>query len=597
MVSSITDYLTAGEAYKPCFGPDGDRIACIMDRTGVPQAYLLDGDGARPRPLTTSDHDTTFAIFSPAGDELVVGEDRHGGTETQFYHYDLEDGSTTPLLDEKANYWWGGWSRDGERIAYCSNQRDGISFDVYVYDFATGTSERVYDSGGWFEVADWGPRNERLLLKRTRSAVNHDLYLLSLSDGEIVHLTPYDEPVEFQSPNWHPPTNSIYFVTDYRSETQYVARIDLETKEITEVFSDDWGFSGINVHRSGRFICGVNAEGYTELCAGRLTGPAEFDEIATADHPAGVMAEASFGPDGRRVALTLSSRVDGTNVHVFDLEDGTRRRWTDTPRQGPDTSRLVAPELIRYESHDGLEIPAFFSLPPDRDPDETVPVIVDVHGGPEDQRRPGFNDTVQFFLDNGYAVLEPNVRGSTGYGADYERLDDRHRRADAIADVGAAVEWLEAQDAVDMDRVVAHGSSYGGFVALAAAAEYPDAWAAVVEFSAIVNLVTYLENTSKWRREIREAEYGSPDTDREFLAEISPINNVEAITAPILAVHGTQDQRVPLDETRQLVAQAERNGVSVETLFLDDEGHLYKSLDARARVYRTMLDFLERTVA
>jgi dipeptidyl aminopeptidase/acylaminoacyl peptidase len=232
---------------------------------------------------------------------------------------------------------------------------------------------------------------------------------------------------------------------------------------------------------------------------------------------------------------------------------------------------FVSPTTIRVPSFDGRLIPAYWYRPSSGT--GPWPVVIDVHGGPESQRRPEFAAVTQAFLANGIAVLAPNVRGSTGYGKTYCHLDDRERRPDAVADLDAAGAWLREQRDVDPSRIAVMGQSYGGFMVLAALTTYPEAWAAGVDVVGIADFVSFLERTGPWRRKVREDEYGSLATDAELLREISPLHRAERITAPLFVIHGRNDPRVPLFEAEQIVARLRALGRDVELLVFDDEGH------------------------
>lgn len=594
MKHAVRRCIRTSHAYKPSFGPYGERLSFVTGITGNPQAWTLESPGAWPRRLTYSERDITFAIWSHTDDQLIVGEDTPGGG-TSYYLYTLSDNSMVTLVDEPDICWWGGWGPEGQRIAYASNRRRENAFDIFVLDVKTHETELVHESNGWCGVEDWAPTGDALLLKETHSEVEQDLYQLSLSDGTLTCLTTTTGPIRCDSPNWEHSTDSIYFVTDYDADTSYVAQLDVEQGDLKPVVSHDrWGIDGVNVHdETGRFVCGLNVDGYTDLLVGNITNPDAATRFESVDLPDGVMGEASFAPDGDRVALTVSSRTAGTNVHVVDLNTSQAEQWTRALPLGAPSR--VAPEIVRYESFDGLEVPAFYSVPPDADRKRPLPAIMDIHGGPEDQRRPGFVDTIGCFLESGYAVFEPNIRGSTGYGAAYETLDDGRNRMDVVEDVRLGAEWLRSRPEIDENRIVIHGASYGGFVALLTAATYPKLWAAVVEVAGITDLVTFLENTGEWRRELREAEYGSLDEDREFLESISATRRAIEIEAPVLAIHGEKDRRVPLSETEQFVETARSAGVPVETLFLE-EGHQLRSADARIEAYGAALDFLDRQI-
>jgi len=292
------------------------------------------------------------------------------------------------------------------------------------------------------------------------------------------------------------------------------------------------------------------------------------------------------------MALTVTTDAANANVHVVDLDTGDAERWTHAPTAGIPASTFVESELVRYGSFDAREIPGFLSVP-ESVPDGGAPTIVDIHGGPESQRRPSFSAVKQYFLAHGYAVFEPNVRGSTGYGRSYAALDDVEKRMDSVADIEAAAAWLADRPEVDADRLIVKGASYGGFMTLAALTEYPDLWAAGIDIVGIANFVTFLENTGSWRRSLREAEYGSLADDRALLESISPINGIDRIEAPLFVLHGENDPRVPVGEAEQVAEAAAAAGVPVRTLLFDDEGHGISKRDNRIEAYSAIVEFLD----
>jgi len=334
-------------------------------------------------------------------------------------------------------------------------------------------------------------------------------------------------------------------------------------------------------------------DGYSEVHAGKLVGD-EIERTATPHFPDGVLFDAGFSPDGERCALTLSRSDDPQNVFVLDPEGGSVAQWTDFGTLGIPRNSFRDPEIIRFESFDGREIPAYWTLPPNAEPGDT-PVIVDIHGGPQYQRQPWFYPMKQYFLQQGYAILEPNVRGSAGYGAAYAHLDDKEKRMDSVADIEAAVEWLHEQNAVDADRIVAYGRSYGGFMVLAAITEYPDLWAAAVDFVGIADFETFLENTGEWRRSHREQEYGSLD-DTDLLERISPIHEAEEISCPLFIQHGANDPRVPVGEAEQIAEKVREQGLPVETCIFEDEGHHTTSRENLVEEFERISAFLETHV-
>ena len=593
----LSRYLNVRSAYGSSFAPDG-TLAFLMNTTGVAQLWSLTEPRGWPEQRTFYDEGVSFVDYSPERPELVFGMDEGGNERAQLYRLDA-DGRVHELTGmPDAKHRWGGWSPDGERFAFASNRRDEAVFDIYVQDRdATGDdAELVRKGDGWLSVGGFSPDGRHLLVSEAHSSFDQDIYVLALDSGDLTHLTPHEGTVRYTSASWGPEGEAVYLVTDAESDTLDLARLSLDgTLEI--VRSDpEWNIDGVALDQdSGRLAYSRNVDGYNELTVGELTGPTAIETFPTPDLPGGLAGGVAWGPDAERFAVSVTGRTVNTNVFVVEAETGESEQWTAASTAGIPRETFVEPEVVRFESFDGRSIPALFSLPAGAGDGDT-PVIVDIHGGPESQRRPSFAGLTQYFLSRGYAVFEPNVRGSTGYGKAYTHLDDVEQRMDSVRDVRAGVDWLHDHPAVDPDRIVAMGGSYGGFMVLAALTEYPDLWAAGVDVVGIANFVTFLENTGDWRRELREAEYGSLDGDREFLESISPINNVDRISAPLFVLHGANDPRVPVGEAEQIAEQAAAQGVPVEKLVFDDEGHGISKRENRIEAYTAVVEFLDEHV-
>lgn len=607
----VERYLHIRRATSPTLGPSGERLAFLYDASGVPQVWTLDSPGSWPEQVTFGSERVTAVEWSPVRGELAITTDVGGNERDQLLRVGLTAGSVSRLTDHpEAIHVWGGWSHDGDRFAYAANRRDRSAFDIYVQgrDEADDAARRLLVGERELFPAGWSPDDERLVVLEVHASFDADLHVVDVATGDARHVTPHEGEVRFGPVAWGPAGDALYVVTDADADTRYAARLDLDSLELDAVVgADEWSVEGLALDaETGRLAVVRNVDGYAELTMGRLTGPTGVESIPAPDLPEGVVSGLSFGPDGDRLVLTAEGRRDTADVYVVDAVSGNSTRWTRASTAGLPRSAFVAPSLLRFETFDGRQIPAFYSVPDgsagaggdptfDRAPGNGWPVIVDIHGGPESQRRPGFLPRVQLFLDAGYAVFEPNVRGSTGYGAAYSRLDDVRGRLDSVADVAAGVEWLRDRDEIDPDRVVAYGRSYGGFMVLSALTEYPELWAAGVDVVGIANFVTFLERTGEWRRARREAEYGSLADDREFLEAISPLTNIDAIRAPLLVLHGANDPRVPVGEADQVVSAA-ADHVPVERLVFDDEGHGFSKLENRLAAARATLAFLDEHV-
>jgi dipeptidyl aminopeptidase/acylaminoacyl peptidase len=596
MPYDVARYLSIDSVESPSFSADGDLLY-LADTTGIPQVWRLREADTYPERLTPYEERVSFVDASPERSEFAFGMDRGGDEHDQLYRYDLESGAIAQLTDDpEAIHSWGGWSPDGDRIAYAANRGDGGAFDVYVQ----GREETAEDAEcvlageeGWLSVAAWGPDGDRLVVAEPNGSLDVELFVLDLRSGDLRRLSD-DSAAYFADVAFGSDGNHLYAVTNYDAETAYLGAIDLDTGEIAALTEGEWSVDGFAMdRRTERLVYTRNVDGYTELRAGYLDRGELVENAAPTFE--GVVSEVTFGPEGNHYAAVESESDDPHGIYVAEYGTDIVAEWTRTGTCGIPRSSFRSPEVVRYESFDDREIPAYWTLPEDA-PEGETPVVVDVHGGPEHQRRPWFYPQKQFYLDRGFAVLEPNVRGSTGYGREYTHLDDVEKRLDSVADLKAGVEWLRGRAAVDPDRIVAYGRSYGGFMVLSAITRYPELWAAAVEFVGIADFVTFLENTGEWRRSHREAEYGSLEDDRELLEEISPLHDVEAIECPLFVQHGANDPRVPVGEAEGIAAALEERGIPVETCIFEDEGHHTTSRENLIEEFERVAAFLDRHV-
>ncbi|QLG60476.1 S9 family peptidase [Halorarum salinum] len=607
----VARYLAVEHVDSPTFTPAG-RLLFLSDASGTPQVWTVDAAGAWPERLTPHEERVSTVAASPTDEAFVFGMDSGSDERDQLFHHDLRTGAETPLTDAPGSkHAWGAWDPDGDRIAYAANREDDGRFDVYVQRVGAGGGDgygeptKVHEGpGGWLNVATFGPRGDRLALTKPRSSYDVELSLLDLESGDRRTLS--DGEAATYSHLHFDGDGGLYCVTNRGADTAHVGRFDLESGELEKVAGGDgnrsgepgtdaWDVGALAYDRdAGRAVFARNENGYSAVRAGTLRGT-EFEPSASPDVD-GIASEFVFGPDAERVAFTHTAPTEPYGVAVAAWGEREATDWTPVGTNGVPPESFREPETIRYGMFDGREIPAYWTLPEGASAEAPVPVVVDVHGGPEHQRRPWFHPTKQFFLNRGYAVLEPNVRGSSGYGRTYASLDDVEKRMDSVADVAAAVEWLDGRPEVDSDRVVAYGRSYGGFMVLAAITEYPDLWAAAVDFVGIADFTTFLKNTGEWRRSHREAEYGSLEDDYEFLKSISPLSRVENVRCPLFVQHGANDPRVPVGEAEQVVEAVREQGVPVEKLIFEDEGHHTTSRENLVEEFEAIAGFLDEHV-
>ncbi|MFB6154944.1 MAG: prolyl oligopeptidase family serine peptidase [Haloferacaceae archaeon] len=594
---SVSRYLSVDQFHGPSFGPGGERVAVLGDTTGTPQVWVTDEADAWPERLTGYEERISTVDWSPAREEFVFAMDEGSDEYDQLFLYERGDGTITPLTAmPDAKHEWGGWAPDGDRFAFTSTRRTGGSFDAYVQsrDERGDEATMVYEGEERLSMLAWDGDGERLVVREDHSSYDHDLHLVDVAAGDSRPLTDDGTAAQYDSVAFAAGGDHLYLTTDRGSDTAYLGRLALESGDVeTVVEGGDWDVEAAAYHAdSGTVVYARNVDGYADVGVGTVSG-ADFEEAPAPDLDGHVLDRdgLALSPDGERYALILSRYDEPHGLYVGDVETGGLEQWTRAGTLGVPRSSFRDCEVVRYETFDGREIPAYWTLPEGAEPGET-PVIVDIHGGPEYQRRPWFYPEKQYFLNRGYAVFEPNVRGSSGYGAAYGHLDDREKRLDAVRDVNHAVEWLGQNEYVDEDRVVAYGRSYGGFMVVAAITQYPELWAAAVEFVGLVNFETFLENTSEWRRGHRAAEYGSLD-DRELLREISPIHDVDRVRCPLMVLHGANDPRVPISESEQVLETAREAGVETERVFFDDEGHHFTKRANQIEAFERVSAFLD----
>jgi dipeptidyl aminopeptidase/acylaminoacyl peptidase len=619
----IRPYLEIRTASPSGWSRDGRKLLISSDLPGTAQVHRLDLDGT-PLPVAAGALRQLTGFAEPIGagylpddpsaagrDRLLLATDRGGNERHQLFTADDDpaapyrsaDDLDALVVDEDHIHRPGGATRDGRVLAYATNRRDGVAFDTWVRDLTSGHEQLVYASGGWTGPGGFSPDGRVLAVSEltTRPGDNrvHLVELDRVGDGPVgpgdegvVELVPHDEPATVGTPSWLPDGSAFFFSTDVGREFVSVAR-GTPDGDWEVVVEPGWD-AGCAVDWQGRHLLVVwNEDGVTRA---ELRDPHTLEVTRTVPLPGeGVAGGFRFSKDGRYLAFAFTSALVPGDAWRYDTDTDRLERLTVSPND-VDPAAFVEPELVRFPSFDGLEIPAFVYRP-DRDPGAgPLPVVVVIHGGPESQYRPGFAPVTQYLVAHGFAVVAPNVRGSTGYGRRYQHLDDVEKRLDSVADLAALHDWLATQPDLDQDRAALYGGSYGGYMTLSGLAMQPDRWAAGVDIVGMSNLVTFLENTADWRRAFREREYGSLEHDRELLLEASPITHVEDLRAPLFIVHGANDPRVPLSEAEQIHEVLTGQGVRCELLVYDDEGHGLSKLPNRLDAYPRIAAFLHEVL-
>jgi dipeptidyl aminopeptidase/acylaminoacyl peptidase len=501
------------------------------------------------------------------------------------------------------------WLRDGSGFLYSANATKADDFHVYRYDIAGGKSASLIAREGSWSARDVTDDQRRVLVQRRVSASETHCFELDVATGKLSEITlaPAGGTASCEIVGYMPGEKAVLMVSDMEAGLHHLYVRDLKSGKyrapIPALERFELGNVTVNDRRD-RVALITNEDGYGVL---RVYGLPRFDSVALPAIERGVAAVASFR--GSRLAWTLNNARTPGNAYAADLSQAESRpvakqlTWTDA--QGVDLASFPLPQLVHYTSFDKREIPAFLFLPPNHAAGTPIPFVVHYHGGPEGQHRPTFNASNQYLLSRGFGILMPNVRGSTGYGREYQMLDDYKKRWDSVRDGVAAAAWLVKAGHASAGGIAAVGGSYGGFMAVACIVEDQEAvergeraqrlFGACVNTVGIVNMKTFLERTSGYRRKLREAEYG-PLSDPEFLNSVSSLHRADKIQVPVFIGHGFNDPRVPVEEAMQLAAALRAKGRQPRLFIAPDEGHGFTKLDNRIYFNERMAAFLEETL-
>ena len=607
---NIEHYLEVQRAHGPAWSPDGTQIAFVADISGLDQAWLLTLGEPEPRQLTHFPDRVGQLAWSPTGEYLLVTVDAGGNEHDQLYLLTVNGDEPRALTQApEVIHNFGSWSPDGQFICYSSNQRHPAFFDVWTMNVFTGETRCILQQDASLMPNIWSPDGTTLVVTRLQTEMDMDLLLVYL-DGQEPHvLTTHQGEATYEHPCFAPNGRTLYALSNYQREFMAPASLDLSTiteegthVPLTYLVDPAWDAeAGLALSPDGKKLAwALNENGRSRLV---LYDRKQERELPAPALPAGVIEGLTWSPKGTQVAFSFNGTTHNGNIWIASMEETQARepQQITSIEMNVETSTLVEPELIHYPSFDGLEIPAYYYRPRmmSRVTDKGLqPVIIFVHGGPESQFRPLYAapwmPPFQYYLNLGFAILAPNVRGSSGYGKTYVHLDDVGLRPNSVADLKAGVEWLIREGKADPERIGIMGRSYGGYMVLAAITMYPELWAAAVDMVGIANFVSFLENTGPWRRKWREGEYGSLEHDRAVLEQISPINSVDKITTPLLVLHGANDSRVPVGEAEQIVAALKARRVPVEFLRFANEGHFMLRRDTQLTAYPAASAWFER---
>jgi dipeptidyl aminopeptidase/acylaminoacyl peptidase len=574
------------------FSADESRILVSSDESGIVNAYQIDRATGARTPLTKSTNESTFAVsYFPNDDRVLVTRDQGGNEENHLYviNPDGTERDITPGQGLKAIF--GRWSRDGAAFYMRTNQRDKRYFDLYRVNATTFDRDLLYENAFGHTIGAWSDDEQWLTLEKPNSTVDQTLLLVHLPTKAMkeIGFTP-----RFGTPVFDPSSRFLYYLT-HGSEFTQLQRYEMARARHQLVERAKWDITFVDFSHNGKYrITAVNEDAKTVI---KIVEAATGRAVKLPKLPGGEINSVTISRSEKLVALYLQSDVSPSDLYVFDLTSGKVQRLTDTLSKKIDADDLVVSEVVRFKSFDGLKIPNILYRPHQASAKAKAPALVWVHGGPGGQTRKGYSPNIQHLVNHGYVVLGINNRGSSGYGKTFYAADDRKHGREPLWDCVEAKKYLAQLDYVDADRIGIIGGSYGGYMVLAALAYQPEVFKCGVDIFGVANWLRTLQNTPPWWESMKKglfAELGDPAKDEAMLRAISPVFHAPKIQKPLLVLQGANDPRVLKAESDDMVAAVKQNGVPVEYVIFDDEGHGFTKKKNQIMGANVTLKFLDR---
>ncbi|MBC7919154.1 MAG: S9 family peptidase [Rhodoferax sp.] len=606
VAASLASQVSKYTEFKPTslanWHPVKQELLVSRRYKNTAQIYRLASPGAALELLTDYPEPVRGASYEPQqGKYFVFVKDTGGNEVFRAYRRDAAGGEATPISPDGQRVQGLTWSDSGKQVAFVTvpvnrqGSADKIKTTLYVADPLMPDAARKVtelEGGGWFGFR-YSPDDKQLVYQEFVSANESYIWTIDIASGKSRRLTEKrgSEQVAYGGAQFSKDGKGLYTVTDLGSEFQRLTYIDLATLKHTTLTPDiNWDIESIDLSDDGKTLAFVaNEDGNNVL---RLMRTKDHTLMPSPKLPLGTIGNVAWHKDSVNLAMSVTSATSPSEVYSVNIKTNAITRWTTHEKMDVDASKFVEPELVRWKSFDTRSISGFvYRAPKDKFPGKR-PVLINIHGGPEAQFQPGFMGRSNYFTNEmGVTLIYPNVRGSSGYGKSFLKLDNGKLREDSVKDIGALFDWIAAQPDMDASKVAVSGGSYGGYMSLAVSTNYPDRIAAAVDVVGISSFVTFLEKTESYRRDLRRVEYGDerdPDM-RKFQESIAPLNNASRIKKPLFVVQGKNDPRVPYQEADQIVATVKKNGTPVWYMTANDEGHGFaKKPNADYQFYSTI---------
>jgi len=576
------------------FSDDETKLLVRSDESGIFNVYEIDIVSGVKTQKTFSEKESYFAIdYLPGTNQILYSADK-GGDELNHIYLMNEDGATTDLTpgeNEKARF--AGWSKDKKSMYFTSNKRNPKFFDFYKMNIETWESEMLYQNDNGINISNMSEDETWFAFSQTITTSENKLFLTNRIDNSTIELS--EESGSYNSEGFSKDNKYFFFITDVGKEFSYLVKYKIETGEKEVLFETNWDVMYSYLSENERYrVIAINEDGKNTLFIKDLVNNSDvyFPEI-----PDGDIKGVNFSESEEKIRLTIGTSKSPNNIYVYEIGSEKLKQLTETLNPEINVNDMVAAEVVRYPSFDGLEIPAIYYKPLDATKRNKVPALVWVHGGPGGQSRTGYSSFIQYLVNHGYAILAVNNRGSSGYGKTFFKMDDLNHGDKDLKDCIWGKKWLQAQDYIDAEKIGIIGGSYGGYMTMAAMTFTPDEFKVGVNIFGVTNWLRTLKSIPPYWESFRNALYkelGDPTTtDSVRLYEISPVFHAHKVKNPVMVLQGANDPRVLKIESDEIVEGIEANGVTVEYVVFDDEGHGFRKKENEIEGYGKVLTFLE----
>jgi len=596
----IEDLYYTRTVFGSAWSPDGKQVSFTTDMSGRLNIWKVNASGGWPLQLTQSDDRQYSATWSPDGKWIVYQQDA-GGNELWDLYAVPSDGGTpvnltnTPEVREESPL----WSRDGKTVAVNVKPKESTNYDIALLDWSTRKlhklSNETTKSYSWGAVA-WSPDSKTLYANRAEisGTPESEIYSIDVTTGKLENLTPHQGKVLYAASSLSPDGATLLITTNQKDGYQNVGLLDIASKKITWATDTKWEASSEHFSPDGKsFTYEINADGQIEAyLADRATMHAEKIDL-----PPGLNYfsgnPTAFSPTGDGVLINHQSSTHPGDIWVYDLKSRHPEQLTFSAIASLETTPLPASQIVHYKAFDGKTISALMWVPFNLKRDGRNPALVLPHGGPTGQMIDYWNTEVAALVSRGYVCIAPNVRGSTGYGLEFQKANYKDLGGGDLQDEVYAAKFLEATGYVDPKKIGITGGSYGGYMTLMAVGKTPDVWAAGVELFGIINWFTMLQHEDALLQEYEKSLMGDPEKDRKVYEAASPIMYLHNAKAPLLVLQGDNDPRVPKEEAQQVVDLLKKDGKTVDVHYYPNEGHGFEKRENRIDSIRLTVEWFD----